>query len=348
MRRKKKVLVVGSAEKSAGGVSSVIKLIKTLPVWNDYSCFWLGTQIQRNYLWKLWYAIKANFISFFIMWRYDIVHFHTVPDKICLIIQLPIFLFALLWRRKIIMHVHMGNQLANHTNNQLFLWCLNKSDVVVLLAKKWQRLFEDKYPLVKTPQKVIYNACEDVREVGMDEKRKSIVMAAFFNENKAPDLLLKAWQSIHDKYPDWKVYMLGNGEVDKYEKMSVQMGLADSVTFTGYIVGKEKEKYFRESSIYCMCSYEEGFPMVVLEAWAYGMCVVTTPVGGLPDVLENGKNSVVFDFGDWRQLASSLETLIENENLRRQISEYSRTFVYEHFSVEKTNEEISEMYDSLS
>lgn len=342
-----KVLVVGSAEHSAGGVSSVIKLIKKMPVWEEYHCYWLGTQIQRNYLWKAWYAIKANIIAFFIIWKYDVVHFHTVPDKICLIIQLPIFILALIGRKKVVMHIHMGNQLRNHTDNGLFKWCLRKSDLIILLAKKWQQLFAESYSDITTPTTVLYNACEYVPEVPFENKDKSIIMAAFFNDNKAPDLLLKAWQSIKDKYPDWHINMLGNGEVDRFKNMASEMDLSDSVTFTGYIVGKQREEYYRKASIYCMCSYEEGFPMVVLEAWAYGINVVTTPVGGLPDVLAEGKNALVFDFGDWQGLAKQLSVLIENTDTRKTMADYSRQFVTDTFSMEKINADLTNIYSAL-
>ena len=344
---KSKVLIVGSAEQSNGGVSSVIKLMKKMPVWNQYSCYWLGTQIQRNYLWKLWYAVRANIMALFIIWKYDIVHFHTVPDKICLIIQLPIFLLARLGHKKIIMHVHMGNQLVNHTDNKLFLWHLKRAHLIILLAKRWERLFKEKYSSVKTPTTVLYNACEEVEDVPFSQKENIILMAAYFNDNKAPDLLLKAWQSIKDEYPDWKVYMLGNGEVDRFRKMSEDMGLSDSVDFTGYIVGKEKEDIFRKASIYCMCSYVEGFPMVVLEAWTHGICVVTTPVGGLPDVLEEGKNALTFNFGDWQGLAANLETLMDNTIIRKNVSEYSRSFVLNHFSLSEINKSLEKIYSSF-
>lgn len=344
--KKKRILVVGSAEQSAGGVSSVIKLMKKMPVWQEYGCYWLGTQIQRNYAWKLWYAVKANVIAFFIIWRYDIVHFHSVPDKIDLLIKLPILLLALMGRKRIILHIHMGNQLKNHTHNRLFKCYLRRADLVILLAKKWQKLFHEMYDDIKTPTTVLYNACEEVAVVPFEEKEKTIIMAAWFNENKAPDLLLKAWQKIGRQYPDWKIYMLGNGEVERYRKMSDGMGLSDSVTFTGYIVGKEKEDIFRKASILCMCSYEEGFPMVILEAWAYDICVVTTPVGGLPDVLEDGKNAMVFDFGNWQQLAEKLSCLIDDEAKQRMLADFSRRFVYEHFSEEKINRQLKAIYNA--
>jgi glycosyltransferase involved in cell wall biosynthesis len=347
MRKNKRVLVVGSAEQSGGGVASVIRLMKKMPVWKEYQCYWLGTQIQRNYAWKLWYALKANFIALFIIWRYDIVHFHTVPDRMSLIIQMPIFLLAHLGRKKTIMHIHMGNQLRNHTENRLFKWCLRHTDLVVLLAQKWLALFQELYTDIKTPTTVLYNACEDIPEVPFEEKEKIIIMAALFNDNKAPDLLLKAWDKIQGKYPDWKVFMLGNGEVERYRKMAADMGLSNSVTFTGYVVGKERDDYFRKASIYCMCSYEEGFPMVVLEAWAYGISVVTTPVGGLPDVLEDGKNALVFNFGDWIGLANCIENLIDHVEDRKLMAKYSRQLLYENFSLEITDEQLKNIYHNL-
>lgn len=342
-----KVLIVGSAEQSGGGVASVIRLMKKMSMWRKFHCYWLGTQIQRNYIWKLWYAMKAYIIALFIIWRYDIVHFHTVPDRISLIIQMPIFLLAHLGKKKTIMHIHMGNQLQNHTDNKLFKWCLNKTDLVILLAKKWQRLFEREYADVKTPNTVVYNACEMVPEVPLEEKEKVIMMAAYFNDNKAPDLLLRAWQKIKNKYPDWRVYMLGNGEVERFRRLSEEMGLQDCVTFTGYVVDKEREEYFRKASIYAMCSYEEGFPMVVLEAWAYGICVVSTPVGGLPDVIEENKNCCIFQFGDADMLAREIEQLITNEAMRKEMSAYGRTFVNSHFSLDSINDKYIKLYESI-
>lgn len=343
----KRVLVVGSAEQSGGGVASVIRLMKKMPVWEEYQCYWLGTQIQAGKWTKIKYALTAYLKALFIIWRYDIVHFHTVPDRICLLIQLPVFLLALLGRKRIIMHIHMGNQLRNHANNKLFKWHLKRADLVVLLAKKWEGLFKSLFSDIKTPTTVIYNACETVPEVPFEEKEKMIIMVAYFNDNKAPDLLLKAWQKIKGQFPDWRIYMLGNGEVERFQRMADDMGLSDTVTFTGYITGEEKEKYFRKASILTLCSYEEGFPMVVLEAWVHNICVISTPVGGLPDVIEEGRNVMTFGFGDWEGLAEELANLMSSENKRQEMAEFSRKFVYQVFSEAKINECIEIIYRRL-
>ena len=339
--------MVGSAEQSGGGVASVLRLMKTMPFWEKYHCGWLGTQIQRGYGVKLWYAVKAYFKALFTIWQYDIVHFHTVPDKICLIIQMPVLLLALLGRKRIVMHIHMGNQLEDHTRNGLFIWCLNRSDCVVLLAKKWQALFEVLYPTVNAMTAVIYNACASTPEVDYSVKENSIIFAAHLDENKRADLLLQAWQKLRKEFPDWHVTIMGNGDVERYSRMSYEMGLDDSVTFTGYITGKQKEDIWNKASIYCMCSRHEGFPMVVLEAWARGIAVVTTPVGGLPDVIEEGRNCLTFPFGDAEGLEEQLRHLMQSPELRRNMAEYSKPFGEEMFAPEKISDSVDVLYKEI-
>ena len=343
-----KVMMVGSAEKSGGGVSSVLKTMKRMPIWKQYNCYWLGTQIQRNYLWKLWYALRGAVITPFIIWRYDIIHFHTTPDRTGLAIQLPQLLAAKMLRRKVIVHIHMGNQLADHTRNTFFRWWLKRADVIVLLARKWQKVFGELFPDIKSVTRVVYNACEAQGEINLREKRNSIILMAFMSEEKGIDIMLKAWREIHERHPLWHVYMMGQGKVDHYRHLSEEMGLKDSMTFTGYITGEERLRMLREASISVMCSYAEGFPMTVLEAWTYGAAVVTTPVGGLPDVIEDGRNCLVTDFGNEKMLAQKLEKLMTNNSLREEMVRYSHDVMIPKFSLEAINNQLQELYRELS
>lgn len=344
---KERVLMVGSAEQSGGGVASAIRIMKRMPFWKERQCGWLGTQIQAGYAVKAWYALRSYAAALFLIWRYGIIHFHTVPDRICLVIQLPVFLLAKLARKKVIMHIHMGNQLEYHTRNTLFIWCLRHADRVVLLARKWQKTFVRLYPNVSTPTAVIYNACENNVEVDWEEKKKSIIMAAHLDENKRPALLLKAWERIHKDFPEWHVTIMGNGDVAHYQQKAKDLGLNDTVTFTGYITGTKKESIWREASIYVMCSRHEGFPMVVLEAWAHGVAVVTTPVGGLPDVMEEERNCLSIPFDDDTALAHQLSRLTGDKKLRRRIAEYAKDNTLGQFSIERINADIEAIYQKM-
>lgn len=341
-----KVMMVGTSEDSGGGISSVIRLIKKMPVWEKYSTYWLGTQVQSGKSKKLWYAVKAAVKAPFIMWRYDIIHFHMVPG-ITLFIQLPELLIAKLYGKKVITEVHVGNQLVPYANNRFLKWWFKRADLVLLLAKKWEQLFKESYADVKTPTDVLYNACEMAESIPFEKKKKLITFAGTIHDNKAPDLLLKAWAQLKDKYTEWKVVFMGSGEVPRYEQMADELGVSNSVEFTGHIIGERKKQLFHDSSIYCMCSYMEGFPMVVLEAWAHSTAVVTTPVGGLPDAIEECKNCLTFPFGDADALAKQLDRLISDEQLRKEMCGYGYNYAQEHFSLAIISEKADSIYQSL-
>lgn len=342
----KKVLVVGSARKSGGGVASVVRLMQKMPAWRKYRCHWLGTQIQAGKLTKIRYALTAYLWALFRIWGYDIVHFHTVPDRICLLIQMPVFLLARLGGKKIIMHIHMGNQLSQHTQNGLFLWHLQRADLIILLARKWQLLFADIYSNIHTPTTVLYNACECRENVSFEHRKKKILFVGYMDDNKAPNILLEAIARLksHHELDDWTVTMLGNGDVKRFSKMRDDMELTNEVEFTGYVTGNKKVKAFSEASILVLCSYNEGFPMVVLEAWSYGLPVVSTPVGGLPDVIEEGRNCLTFPFGDSKALAKQLSRLMADDTLRTDMGVYSQYFLRKHFSLAKINAMLEEIY----
>lgn len=340
------VVMVGNSEHSGGGIASVINLIIKMPVWEKYGIKLLATQKDGNKLTKFWCVTKAALKAPFAISQCKIVHFQMVPG-ITLLTQLPALLSAKLFRKKVVMSVHVGNQLENYASDRFFKWWFRRADLVLLLAKRWETLFKELYADVKVPTDVLYNACEMRPYIPMSEKQKLILFAGTLDKNKALDLLLKAWASIKNKYPEWKIAVLGSGDRPYFETMSKDLGCSDSVSFQGYVVGEKKERYFHDASILCLCSYMEGFPMAVLEAWAHGIAVVTTPVGGLPDVIEDGKNCMVFPTGDHTTLAEQLDCIISKEDLRMRVGEEGYRCAQNHFSISEINNKIDSIYAGL-
>ena len=122
----------------------------------------------------------------------------------------------------------------------------------------------------------------------------------------------------------------------------------DKCEFLGWVRGEKKDKVFREASIFCLPSYAEGFPMAVLDAWAYGLPVITTPVGGIPDVAKNGENLLLFNPGDIDALAGCLDKMIADKNLRDNIANESIIFANTTFNIDTINNQIGNMYQELS
>lgn len=110
---------------------------------------------------------------------------------------------------------------------------------------------------------------------------------------------------------------------------------------------KEKDKVFKEATIFCLPSYAEGFPMAVLDAWSYGLPVITTPVGGISDIAIDGHNLLLFMPGNTHQLAKQMKEMIENIELRNSIANESIKLSRTVFDMMNINHEIEMIYINL-
>lgn len=174
-----------------------------------------------------------------------------------------------------------------------------------------------------------------------------ILYAGTVTERKGYADLIRGFAKIAKSFPDWEVVFAGNGEIEQGMKLAKKFGIENQTEFAGWVTGKEKDVLFRHASIFCLPSYAEGFPMAVLDAWAYGLPVITTPVGGIPDVAVDGKNMLLFNPGDTDKLAENLEKLISDESLRGKISKASIEFANGQFNINSINKKLGKIYDSL-
>ena len=87
--------------------------------------------------------------------------------------------------------------------------------------------------------------------------------------------------------------------------------------------------------------------MGVLDAWAYGLPVITTPVGGIPDIAKDGKNCLLFNPGDVDKLALQMNKMMSSEELRKLVASESNELAKGIFSVEKVTERLGNIYQDL-
>jgi glycosyltransferase involved in cell wall biosynthesis len=114
------------------------------------------------------------------------------------------------------------------------------------------------------------------------------------------------------------------GILKTVQETVAEKSLQDVVTVTPSISDEEKQELFRQSSILLLPSHYENFPIVVLEAAAAGMAIISTRVGAVPEFFEDGVSALFVDIGDSRQLAEAIYSLVSNPDECVRLGEAAR------------------------
>lgn len=339
-----KVLVVATSEKSRGGITAVVKAYKTGSQWRRCHCHWVQTHRDGNNFRKIAYFLTAWADFLVRLPFYDIVHIHFSLEKSA---RRKIFFMRLAkaLHKKTIIQLHCGNQIERIWNKD-YEYSFNNADVCLFLSENLKKRVEaitgenDSYS-------VLYNPCPTVSRASC-EKRDEILFSGTICQQKGSYDLICAFSKIVDKHPKWKLVIAGNGEIGKARELAESLNIMDKIDFPGWISGQVKDEVFRNASIFCLPSYAEGFPMAVLDAWAYGLPVITTPVGGIPDVAIDGENMLLFMPGDVNALATQMDRMIGDTVLRNKIATESFKFAETKFNITVLNEQLGRIYKNLS
>lgn len=108
----------------------------------------------------------------------------------------------------------------------------------------------------------------------------------------------------------YHVDIAGAIEEHNYDVIKSKLSQLDFMaTYHGVVSGEEKSKLFHKADVFVLPSYDEGQPLSILEAYSYGNTVITTDVGGIPDIFTDGKNGVFCQVGDSMSIFSAITGL---------------------------------------
>lgn len=343
-----KVLIVATSRKTRGGITSVVKAYESSDLWKNFHCHWVQTH-RDGPSWRKIQYFFTGMIDFLVRIPfYDIVHIHTADygtEKRKRIFASLTKIFG----KKLIVHLHSSGPeySIGGKYRKLYDYSFSHADKVLLLSKTWHDEVTKAFPLSNEKIEILYNPCPNVSPSMFKERESYILFAGTLIHRKGYDDLIKAFASIADKYPRWRLKLAGNGEIEMGKQLAEQLGIADRVEFLGWISNQQKDSAFRHASIYCLPSYSEGFPMGVLDAWAYHLPVVTTPVGGIPDIAIDNENIMIFTPGDINTLAVKLECLMNDSELYDKMTMASEQFSNGIFNISYLTNQLSNIYKSL-
>lgn len=269
---------------------------------------------------------------------------------------IPFYLWARCKRIKIINHFHGEilpqtevRGLRRHANGLRMLSLVVDKMIAVSRANADYL----RYLHVRSPVDVIYNGI-DLRRFpasppagaeGENGKPRTpyICYLGSLIPRKRIDFLLSSFVRARRQVPELSLVIIGGGEIERYRAMAQQLGIAESVRFTGlarsYPFGILRGAYLMASA-----SLQESFGLVFAEALALAVPVVACRIGGIPEVVKDGEVGLLADPHDVDDFAGKLIQLLRNPELRQSFAARGPSWVAQNFSLD---EKVDQILDAL-
>lgn len=333
-----------------GGIATVVNGYRKYGLGKGYELSLVESYRDGSKWEKLGKAISGYFkFGWKLMFHTpDVVHVHSSFGP-SFYRKIP-FIYMTRWRGvKLVNHIH-GAEFdefythASEKKKKLIKKVYDKCDVLVVLSEEWKErisniISEDKIY-------VIENYCH-IPKLNEGVRKKQILFLGEIGERKGCFDIPEIYKRIVDVVGNIPLIMAGVGEVECVKDMLKERGILENVSFPGWIRGEEKERLLQESKYFLFPSYNEGMPMAVLEAMAYGMGIVTSNVGGIPKLIENGVSGYICTPGDIDDISEKLMELILQEEHLQECGTNAREKAIEQYSFESHVEKLQILYEEI-
>lgn len=343
------VLMVGPSRNSMGGIATVIKNFSEYFKEEDIKIFYFESWKEGSLLIRflrtifgnlsLIYSIKKN--------KIDIVHIHVAQKGSFYRKSIILFICKLL-NVKTIFHIH-GSHFDKFYNEgsmrlkSIITYVLNSCDKIIVLSEEWEDFISE----ITNKQVLVMHNAVYVEAKSYNNKGNKITFLGRLGKRKGIYDLLSIVNQINLKDNGIKLYLCGDGDIEKVKDYIEKLHLQENVIVTGWINSEEKEEILKDTIINILPSYHEGMPMAILETMAKGIPNISTNVGGITRVIKNLENGIVNNPGDNNSLRDSINMLINNEDFREKLSNNAYSKIQQEYSIDSYNKKISDIYRDL-
>lgn len=244
---------------------------------------------------------------------------------------------------RLVVHVH-----GRESENRGFrprLRCVVDADVVIATSQAAAGIAVGARPHVVYPGVHIPEG-NGVKIFSTDSERTTIGTARRLTPIKGILYLLRAVAALHEEFPEVSLEIAGEGpQQPELEREAQRLGLAGHVQFLGW--RSDLPALLPQWDIFVMPSLEEGFGVAALEAMAAGLPIVASAVGGIPELVQDGRTGWLVPPADPAALAQRLRELLHNPEQRRVMGAAGRARARERFSTDRMVAAIAKIYDDL-
>lgn len=245
--------------------------------------------------------------------------------------------FAKILGFKVLIHLHGGQfnlfyerECSAHKQRKV-AHLFNSANAIVVLGEQWKCWVCETFPQVRDVR-IIYNFGPSTVVASKTASTPTILFLGRLSDKKGVLDLLYALPTVIANVPNVTLVIAGDGDISHYQKQAQSLGIAAHVEFKGWVGPTEKFKLLSEAAVFALPSYSEGFPVGIIEAMAYGLPVVASTVGGIPDAITHGVDGLLIKAGDIASLSESLNQILSLPQLANDLGQNAQQKYSERFS----------------
>lgn len=352
-RRKKRVLMVGMhLTKTRGGISTLTKEILNSSLIDDFKFDYVASQAED--LGKFAKAVLAfkSVLGFVgkCFWRSPEMVYVHVGSNASLYRESFFVLLAKVFGHKTIAHFHAGDfdfyyARQNALGKFFIRRAIGLGDRLIAVsedsARRLRALVGAKKNVICIPNGIRTSEFDFSTSRENDETVRLLFVGAV-GKLKGERDLIEALKILKKRGEfDLKISMLGYG-AENLRSVFEENGLGDWIEFLGAVALEKRVEFYRNADVFVLPTYGEAMSMSIIEAMAAGLPVVSTDVGGNPELVENGVNGWLVNAGDRKNLAEKIAFFVENAAARKAFGEKAKQKAQAKFDIRNCVENLRE------
>jgi glycosyltransferase involved in cell wall biosynthesis len=215
-------------------------------------------------------------------------------------------------------------------------WVFSLPSSCIVLGEQARRFVTEELQVPPDRVEIVINGVPEPsqprRVAGLQDIRRVLFVGNLSERKGVSDLLAALALPGFDR-SGLEVCIAGGGDIDSYRLKAYELGLQATVRFAGWSDQQQVALLMAQADVLVLPSYDEGLPLVILEALANGVAVVCSPVGEIPAVLTDGVTALFVAPGDVPGLAAGLQRVLQQPALRKTLETNGRSLYQQQFSL---------------
>lgn len=355
MEKKIRVLMVGSAPAVRGGMSSVVRQILAHE-FEDVSIRYVpthvsGSAVKRMLVFGLGLVKLLPMLAFT---KVDVVHMH-MSYKGSFFRKYWLHRLVKCFGKKDVIHLHGSEfkkfyETAKPSVQAKIRRLLGECDRMIVLGESWAETVTHMEP--KTRTVILRNAVAiPEKTAAWNAERTELLYLGVLIPRKCVDDILHSFELLRKALPERNLHLtiVGTGAQEaELKALCTNLGLDPWVDFAGWTDGAKKQALLEQAQCMVMASENEGLPVSILEALAWGIPVISTPVGSITEAVVDGRTGFTAPVHDPAALADAMGQTIRDRETWEALSAGARALALEQFDEESFFRGLETLYRELS